>query len=124
LDRKSIKRTFFFYTFVYRDPPGDVGHNALAAIAYSGIWSLLLIEIVTGFAMSSLYHAGWPQEWFRWVFLIISPQATRLIHRLIMWLLLGFVIFHVYSGLLMDVEERSGLMSSMLTGYKSARRSA
>jgi Ni/Fe-hydrogenase 1 B-type cytochrome subunit len=35
-----------------------------------------------------------------------------------MWLLLGFVIYHVYSAWLMDVKERNGTISGIFSGDK------
>jgi Ni/Fe-hydrogenase 1 B-type cytochrome subunit len=39
-----------------------------------------------------------------------------------MWAILGFVIHHVYSALLVDHVERNGLMSSIFTGFKFVTR--
>jgi Ni/Fe-hydrogenase 1 B-type cytochrome subunit len=45
-------------------------------------------------------------------------QGGRLVHHLIMWLLLGFAVHHVYSAWLMDVKEKNGTLSSIFSGYK------
>jgi hypothetical protein len=37
-------------------------------------------------------------------------------------LFLAFTIHHVYSCILIDIEERSGLVSSIITGFKSLTR--
>jgi Ni,Fe-hydrogenase I cytochrome b subunit len=36
-----------------------------------------------------------------------------------MWLIIAFAIAHVYVGWLHDRVERSGLMSSIFSGYKT-----
>jgi Ni/Fe-hydrogenase 1 B-type cytochrome subunit len=46
----------------------------------------------------------------------------RLIHHLVMWVILAFMIHHVYSALLVDHWERNGLMSSIFSGYKFVTR--
>jgi hypothetical protein len=46
-------------------------------------------------------------------------QPVRLVHDLLMYLFLAFVVHHVYSALLIDIEVRSGLVSSIITGYKA-----
>ena len=46
----------------------------------------------------------------------------RLVHDIIMWLILAFVIHHVYTAILIDIQERSGLVSSIITGCKSLTR--
>jgi Ni/Fe-hydrogenase 1 B-type cytochrome subunit len=38
-----------------------------------------------------------------------------------MWLTWGFVIHHVYSAVLVDTEEKSGLVSSIFTGWKTVK---
>jgi Ni/Fe-hydrogenase 1 B-type cytochrome subunit len=120
--RRGIVRTFLYYTFLRREPPGAVGHNPLAGLAYSAVVALMLLEVLTGFALQSLGTTGWRSLAFGWVFSLLGPQSVRLVHHMIMWLLLGFMVHHVYSSLLMDAEERSGLMASMFSGYKFVRR--
>jgi Ni/Fe-hydrogenase 1 B-type cytochrome subunit len=43
---------------------------------------------------------------------------------MIMWLILGFAVHHVYSAILVDAEERTGILTSIFTGYKFTRRKA
>jgi Ni/Fe-hydrogenase 1 B-type cytochrome subunit len=114
-------QTMLFYVFLRRGSPQEVGHNPLAAMAYIGIYGLLCLEIFTGFALNSMSWGGWWSSAFGWIFLLLPANDVRLIHHLIMWLLLGFVVHHIYSSILMDSEERSGLLSSIVTGYKSIR---
>ena len=51
-----------------------------------------------------------------------GEQGVRLVHHLLMWAILGFLVHHVYSALLVDHWERNGLMSSIFTGYKFVTR--
>ena len=37
-----------FYAFIRPTPVSKIGHNAMAAFSYIGIYSLVLVEIVTG----------------------------------------------------------------------------
>jgi len=122
--RRGLRQTFLYYVFVRREPPREIGHSPLAALAYSAVVMLLLIEVVSGFARYSLGQSGGWAISFGWVFSIASPQGVRLAHHLIMWLLLGFAVHHVYSCVLMDVEERNGLVTSIFSGYKLVRRKA
>lgn len=120
--RRGLVQTFLYYTFLRREPPGTVGHNPLAGVAYSAVVSLMFLQILTGFALQSLGSAGWRSIAVGWVFSLLGQQSVRLVHHMIMWLLLGFMVHHVYSSLLMDAEERNGLMTSMFSGYKFVRR--
>lgn len=115
---RAMRRTFLYYTFLRRNPPGGLGHNPLAGVAYSAVVGLMFLEVLTGFALQSLGADGWRRAAFGWVFALLSYQGVRLLHHLIMWLLLGFAVHHVYSSLLMDAEERNGLMTSIFSGYK------
>jgi Ni/Fe-hydrogenase 1 B-type cytochrome subunit len=115
-------QTFLYYTFLRRQPPGTVGHNPMAGLAYSAAVALMFLEVATGLTLQSLGSAGWRTIAFGWVFLLVGPQTVRLAHHMIMWLLLGFMVHHVYSSLLMDAEEKSGLMTSIFSGYKFVRR--
>jgi Ni/Fe-hydrogenase 1 B-type cytochrome subunit len=120
--RLGMWRTFLFYVFLRREPPEEIGHNPMAGIAYSAIVTLLVVEIVTGFALVALERGGGWSVAFGWAFWIATPQTVRLVHHFIMWMLLGFTIHHVYSSILMDSEERNGVISSIFSGYKSVRK--
>jgi Ni/Fe-hydrogenase 1 B-type cytochrome subunit len=122
--RRQMARTFLYYTFLRRQPPGGLGHNPLAGMAYSAVVALMVVEILTGFALQSLGGGGWRRALFGWIFSLISLQGVRLVHHMIMWLLLGFAVHHVYSAVLMDLEEKNGLLTSIFTGYKFGRRRA
>jgi Ni/Fe-hydrogenase 1 B-type cytochrome subunit len=39
-----------------------------------------------------------------------------------MWVILAFMIHHVYSAIMVDHWERNGLMSSIFAGYKFVTR--
>jgi Ni/Fe-hydrogenase 1 B-type cytochrome subunit len=120
--RKHMLETFKYYAFINRKAPHTVGHNTLAASAYSGVFLLYLVMICTGFALyserapNSLTH-----KLTGWLFALFSNQGMRLTHHMVMWLLIGFAIHHVYSAWLMDIKERGGVMSSMFSGYKAVR---
>lgn len=113
-------RMLRYYTFLRRDPPAQIGHNPLAGITYTGLYVLFMLQIVTGFALySQPFHGGfWPFA-FGWIIHIFGAQPVRLVHDIIMWLIIAFTIHHVYSAVLIDIEERSGLVSSIITGTKT-----
>jgi Ni/Fe-hydrogenase 1 B-type cytochrome subunit len=109
-----------YYTFTRSNPPAQVGHNPLAGITYTGLYVLFLIQIFTGFALYSLpFHGGFWVTMFGWLNLWLGIPYVRLIHTIVMWLIIAFTIHHVYSATLIDFEERSGLLSSIVTGFKS-----
>jgi Ni/Fe-hydrogenase 1 B-type cytochrome subunit len=117
---RALFRMIGYYTFVRKEPPAEVGHNPLAGITYTGLYVLFAIQIATGFALYSLpLHGGfWPTA-FGWIVTLFGAQPVRLVHFIVMWLIIAFTIHHVYSAVLIDIEERSGLLSSIVTGAKS-----
>jgi Ni/Fe-hydrogenase 1 B-type cytochrome subunit len=120
--RRGMAETFRYYTFLRRTPPGATGHNPLAGLAYSAVVFLFLVQIFTGFGLLALQKGGWWLAVFGWVFSFGSPQGVRLVHHFVMWLLLGFAVHHVYSAVLIDVDERNAVMTSIVSGYKFERR--
>jgi Ni/Fe-hydrogenase 1 B-type cytochrome subunit len=122
--RRGMAGVFNYYTFLRWRPPSFTGHNPLAGTAYSMVVLLMIVEVVTGFALQSLGGGGWRHALFGWVFSVMSLQGVRLTHHLIMWLLLGFMVHHVYSSALMDAEEKNGTLTSIFTGYKFGGRRA
>jgi Ni/Fe-hydrogenase 1 B-type cytochrome subunit len=107
-----------FYAFIRKEIPRILGHNQLAASAYLILWSLLLVETVTGFALDGLIGSEPGATGFGWVLGILGPQLVRLIHHLVMWAILAISLFHLYSCVLVDHLERNGLLSSIFSGFK------
>ena len=122
--RRDARQMLGFYLFLRREPPAEVGHNPLAGITYVVVFALFLLQIITGFALYALpFEQGtlW-QTVFGWIIVAFGVQPVRLVHDIIMWLFLAFTIHHVYSCILIDIEEHSGLVSSIITGCKSLTR--
>lgn len=131
----SIKEFLYFTPRKFADLTGDVryyilmkkgghrsrtGHSALASVVYFILWVLFFVEIVTGFALYSQSHAGgflWTVLG-GWLLSLFSSQAIRLVHHLIMWAIVFFLIEHVYISWITR-EERGGFISSILSGYKA-----
>lgn len=120
--RRGVGGVLSYYLFLRRRPPHFTGHNPLAGMTYSLLVLVMIAAVVTGFALQSLGGDGWRRALFGWVFSLLSLQGVRLTHHLIMWLLLGFAVHHVYSAALMDVEEKNGILTSIFTGYKFGGR--
>lgn len=121
--RRNMLDTFKYYTFISKKAPHPVGHNSLAGTAYSAVFALYLVMMGTGFA---LYSERAPQSLLHkltgWMLILFSNQGLRLTHHMVMWLLVGFAIHHIYSAWLMDVKERGGVMSSIFSGYKAVKQ--
>ncbi|MEJ2470511.1 MAG: Ni/Fe-hydrogenase, b-type cytochrome subunit [Desulfuromonadales bacterium] len=117
--RENFIKMFRYYTFTGKKISYEVGHNPVAATAYLGIFALFLFQIVSGFAMYGQYEPGgfW-DTLLGGLNVLVGNQWLRLLHHGVMWLLVGFIINHIYSGWLMDVKERNGTMSGIFSGYR------
>ncbi len=116
--RENAWAGFKYYTFLSRTPPAGAGHNALAGSTYLVVLVMFLVQIFTGLALLSLESGGALASISGWVFAVLPIPWIRFVHHLIMWMTWGFVIHHVYSAVLMDTEEKTGLISSIFTGWK------
>lgn len=118
--QRALVKMMGYYTFLRREPPAEVGHNPLAGMTYIGLYILFGLQIATGFALySQPFHDGVWKTLFGWMLVAFGAPVVRLVHNIIMYLIIAFTIHHVYSAVLIDIEERSGLVSSIVTGYKS-----
>lgn len=111
-----------WYLFLRRELPPILGHNALAAGTYMVVFFLFLIQTLTGFALEGV-HGGLAATFFGWVVPLLGGLGNvRLVHHLLMWAILAFMIHHVYSALLVDHVEKTGILSSIFSGYKFVTR--
>jgi Ni/Fe-hydrogenase 1 B-type cytochrome subunit len=117
--RQGLISTFLFYVFARPRPPETVGHNPLAGLTYVAVFALYLVMIVTGFALYSVSaHGSYMKMWDFLLPLLGGPQTVRWIHHIVMWLLIGFVVHHVFSALLTSRVEKNGVLDSIFSGYK------
>jgi Ni/Fe-hydrogenase 1 B-type cytochrome subunit len=80
--------------------------------------------ICSGFA---LYSEGagadsWQAKAFGWVFrLFPNSQDVRTLHHLGMWVIITFVILHVYAAIREDIMSRQTMISTMISGERQFR---
>ena len=122
--RKGLVSTLEFYLFLLRKPPGYVGHNPLAGLTYSLVFVLYLVMIATGFTLYSVSaRVSSPMHAFQFLIpLFGGAQTARFLHHVVMWLLLGFAVHHVYSSILMSQVEANATVESIVSGYKFVPR--
>ena len=116
---KDLIETTRFYSFLRWRPVPNIGHNALAGAAYSVVYALALVEILTGLALYS-HILGKPSLAFLvgWLPRLIDIQYLREIHFLVMFAFWMFFLHHIYSSMLISAEEKMGVMESIFSGYK------
>ena len=122
--RHGLLPTIKFYLFGLRKPPGFVGHNPLAGLTYTFVFGLYFVAIVTGLMLRGTdADVSAPVRWFAsWAPLVGGIQLARWIHHVVMWLLLGFAVHHVYSSVLMSTIEANATVESIFSGYKFVPR--
>lgn len=117
--RRDMVGTFRFYIMLDDEPPPAVGHNPLAGLTYVAVFGLYLVMILTGFALYSVSaYTSYMSMWDFLVPLFGGLQFTRWLHHVVMWLLLGFMVHHIFSALLVSRVEKNGTMDSIFGGYK------
>lgn len=122
---KRVWHEIKLYAFVTFKVSKNIGHNPLAQIF---MWLvnvvLLLFMVCTGFALYS-QGAGagsWADVLFGWVFSIEpSSQTVRMWHFFGMWLMLVFVVVHIYMVVRAEFMSRQNGVSAMIDGYRRFR---
>jgi thiosulfate reductase cytochrome b subunit len=99
----------------FRHPHGEdvTRYNILQKLAYlTVIFVLLPLTILMGLGMSPWANAVWPG----WVDIFGGRQSARTIHFVCAWLIVAFVLIHVFEVLITGVYNN---VRSMITGrYK------
>jgi len=117
---RSLWTTLAYYSFLRRDPEIYVGHNAIAAGSYLGIYLIYLLMIATGLALYTVIaSAGSPFQIFGFLVPVFGGlQVARLIHHIGMWIIVLFVVMHIYFVVLASIVEHIGTFDSIISGYK------
>ena len=117
--REHFREMLRYYTFRTHRVPETVGHNPLAATVYFIVFLIYWAMILTGFAMYA-EHApgGFMHTLLTPIYMLFTTQQLHFWHHLMMWLIIAFIINHIYSAWLMDIKERGSEISSMFSGYK------
>jgi len=117
--RHKTYRMLRFYTFIDKEAPEVIGHNPLAATAYTMVFCLYILLILSGFAMYAFYNpGGLMHKSLSFMYVLFDNQSMRLFHHMGMWFIWAFVVNHFYSAWLMDIKEHGSEISSMFSGYR------
>ena len=96
----------------FRHPTGEAAkrYNVLQKLAYlTVIFVLVPLMVLMGLAMSPTADVWWPG----WVDIVGGRQSARTIHFIIAWLLVGFVLIHVFEVVVSGLWNH---LRSMITG--------
>lgn len=116
-----------YYLFLKRDARPWQGHNPVAMAAMFFMYVLgTVFMICTGFAMYG--EAQGMQSWTfglftSWVMPLLGySQNVHTLHHLGMWVLLVFLIVHLYMALREDICSGETVMSAMVNGWRVSKR--
>ncbi len=116
---RAMGQMFGYYSFLRWRPVRRVGHNPLAGLTYTVILLLMFVSIFSGFVLFSwTAQTSFLKGVFGWAPVLFGIQRVREVHFFLMYIFIAFSIHHVYSAVLVSIEERNGLLESIVTGYK------
>jgi Ni/Fe-hydrogenase 1 B-type cytochrome subunit len=97
-----------------------IGPVLVTGAIYALVFLIQLLMVATEFALYSPSAPYWsPMHAFGFLVPVLGGlQTARWIHHAGMWLLLGFMVHHVYSAVLMSQVEANATTESIFSGYK------
>jgi Ni/Fe-hydrogenase 1 B-type cytochrome subunit len=105
-----------------REPHFNIGHNAIAGLAYLVLFMGSLFMAFTGFALYSSMSSAWWPKLFAWVVPLMGGDfAVRQWHHVGLWFFILFTMVHLYLVFYHDYVEGRGTTSSMVGGHKFER---
>ena len=113
-----------WYLFMAKEPRKYTGHNPLAVIFMHVmmVWGTVFM-IITGLALygEGTGYDSWQYAYFSgWVIpLFGQSQDVHTFHHLVMWVIILFVIMHVYVAIREDIMSRQSLVSTMISGWRT-----
>jgi len=98
--------------------PKYLGHNPLQQFSYTGMYLVAAVMAITGFAMyGQAAPEGFFYTMFNWVVRLLGGiQRVHFVHHIFTWIFLIFIPIHIYLALRADTLERTGTISSIVSG--------
>jgi Ni/Fe-hydrogenase 1 B-type cytochrome subunit len=115
-----------YYLFIGPTPEPMFGHNPLSRFAMFFIFLLSsLFMILTGFALygEGAQMGSWQERTFGWVLpLLGQSNNVHVLHHLGMWVIVLFVMFHIYAAVREEINGRLSMVGAMISGYKTFKK--
>ncbi|MHB0991062.1 MAG: Ni/Fe-hydrogenase, b-type cytochrome subunit [Burkholderiales bacterium] len=120
---KEVLFEMRWYAFLEKFPNKYIGHNPLAVMAMLLLFIFpLIFMIITGFALygQGTQAGSWANTLFTsWVLpLLGGGQNVHTWHHLMMWVIITFIIIHVYVAVREDIMSRQSMVSTMISGWR------
>jgi Ni/Fe-hydrogenase b-type cytochrome subunit len=119
----AVKQVRFYLMIQPEKAPHYLGHNPLQQFSYTGMYAVAATQVVTGFAMYGQSRPGgfW-YTLFGWVVPLFGGiQVVHFVHHVLTWAFLIFIPIHIYLALRADLLERTGTISSIVSGGRFVR---
>lgn len=113
-----------WYLFIAKEPRKYTGHNPMAVIFMHVmlVWGTVFM-ILTGLALygEGAGYDSWQYTYFSgWIIpLFGQSQDVHTFHHLVMWVIVAFVIMHIYVAIREDIMSRQSLVSTMISGWRT-----
>lgn len=116
--RRTVRTVTAYLTFRPEKQSSMVGHEPLQQYAYTILYLMTIVTVVTGFTMYGQSNPGGIIfSAFAWVPPLLGGlQRVRLVHHVLAWGFIIFAVLHVYFTLRSDYVDRVGRVSSIITG--------
>jgi Ni/Fe-hydrogenase 1 B-type cytochrome subunit len=121
---QGVWHEVLWYAFLTKQPKKYIGHNPLALLVmhFVFVWSVVFM-MCSGFA---LYGEGtgpgsWAHLWFSsWMLpLFGDSQSLHSWHHLVMWLMVCFILIHIYVAVREDKVSRQSMLTTIVTGWRT-----
>jgi len=118
-----FKQVKFYLMIQPEKAPHYLGHNPLQQLSYTGLYGIAVLQVATGFAMYGQSRPGglW-YTLFGWIVPLFGGiQMVHFVHHVLTWAFLIFIPIHIYLALRADLLERTGTISSIVSGGRFVR---
>jgi len=111
-----------YYLFLEREQRPHLGANALDQCSCTFVFTLPAIFLfLTGFALyaEGAQQGSWQDVAFGWLIPVFGgSQALHTWHHLAMWVLICYIILHIYLVIRQDLMTRQTFVGTMINGYR------
>lgn len=118
-DWVNLWKMIKYYLLIHPERgPRYLGHNPLQQFAYTLVYAVAAVMVLTGFALYGQSNpGGFFFITFGWVsHLLGGLQVVRFVHHVLTWFFLIFIPIHIYLSVRSDIMERSGAITSIISG--------
>jgi Ni/Fe-hydrogenase 1 B-type cytochrome subunit len=121
-DTKNFWTQIKFYLLISeKKPEHNYLYGPLQSLAYGGLLLMLVVLLITGMILAGVDYSGGV---IGIIYTILHPiqkflgglATVRFIHHIFTWLVILFVVVHIYMAFWYDIVFKEGTISSMVSG--------